>query len=241
MNHTYLLIGDGRLATSLLPYLQAEGLTVHQWSRRLKHSGSCNSLSEMAEGADTILLTIRDDALEDFIAEHQSLFEGKRLIHFSGASVVKGAIGWHPLYAFPTTPVLLDMMRTIFFAGEEGAPDFADCFPGLPNPNGKIPPAKKALYHALAVLSGNMSSLIWNEVAKVMQSELHLSPSGILTPYLLANVRNFDQSPADSMTGPVKRGDRETIERNLISLEDHDNLKNLYEAFLKAATHTRSD
>ena len=57
-------------------------------------------------------------------------------------------------------------------------------------------------------------------------------PADMLSPYLGQVVRNFVDTPDTALTGPLVRGDWQTIERNLQSLEG-DSLQPLYRAFLE--------
>jgi predicted short-subunit dehydrogenase-like oxidoreductase (DUF2520 family) len=48
-------------------------------------------------------------------------------------------------------------------------------------------------------------------------------------------VDRFREHPFDSMTGPVKRRDRATVEANLAALENEPELVSLYATFLALA------
>jgi 2-dehydropantoate 2-reductase len=238
MSPRYALIGDGRLATSLGPYLHQSGAALTLWSRRAEASGGL-PLGDAVREADTVLLAISDGAIERFAAEHRSTFEGKRLVHFSGAHSFEGMTGWHPLYSFPAHAVPFTQMSTILFVGEEmdeeGNTDFGEIFPMLSNPRTAITKEEKPLYHALAVLSGNLVSFTWNEVARVLEEELGLPSAPLLAPYFRSLIDGFTASPLDSLTGPVARGDQATIEKNLAALESEPALRPLYDALLTAA------
>lgn len=230
-----LLVGDGRLATSLVTYLPVYGISVAQWSRRREADGHCPSVRALAADVDTVLIAITDDAITEWATAHAAALEGKTLIHFSGALVAEGLSGYHPLYAFPKTTVPQDVMATIPFVYDaEGLP-FAEVFPTLPNPSFALPQAQKPLYHALAVLTGNLATYVWNRAAITMDDQLSLPPAELLVPYYQSLIRNFEASPFDSLTGPVKRKDITTVNRNLDALREQEALKRLYEAFLEAA------
>lgn len=229
----YALIGDGRLASSLGPYLEGSGAQVRQWSRRAEAAGG-PSLSATVADADRVLIAISDGAIVSFADTHRVLLKGKQLVHFSGALSLPGLAGAHPLYSFPTAPIPENRMAEIVFVTEDGGPTFGELFPTLSNSSRVIAPAQKPLYHALAVLSGNLVSFAWNEVARVLKDDLDLEPSDLLQPYFRSLIDGFAASPYDSLTGPVARGDQGTIEKNLEALKDRPALSPLYEALVTA-------
>ena len=126
-------------------------------------------------------------------------------------------------------------MKSIAFACPEDGPAFEDVFPGAPNPHFNIATKDRARYHALAALSGNFASFLWNETAKEFAALGDIPPETVLKSYFNGLVDRFAESPEASMTGPVLRKDSVTVERNLAALADTPKLKQLYEAFLAAA------
>jgi predicted short-subunit dehydrogenase-like oxidoreductase (DUF2520 family) len=95
--------------------------------------------------------------------------------------------------------------------------------------------ADRAYYHALAVLSGNFAAHLWNEAAKGFAGRLKVAPETILASYLAGLVERFRESPYDSLTGPVGRRDRASVEANLAALEGEPKLKALYASFIMSA------
>ncbi|MGV6819114.1 MAG: DUF2520 domain-containing protein [Parvularcula sp.] len=230
-----LLVGDGRVATALAAWLPVHGIDLVQWSRRAERAGECPPFSAPAEEAALVLIAIRDDAIKPFAEQYSQALAGKSLVHFSGALSIDGINAMHPLFAFPTAPPSLEVMDRIPFIGDEGGASFGDLFPDLPNPSFSIPASQRPLYHALAVLAGNFATYMWNRTATIMWDELSLPPTDVLVPYFSALVKNFEASPFDSLTGPVKRRDGETVRRNLEALGPHPDLHSFYTAFLDAA------
>jgi len=62
-----------------------------------------------------------------------------------------------------------------------------------------------------------------------------LAPDAVLAGYLAGVVERFRESPLDSMTGPVARRDRASVEANLAALAGEPRLTALYQAFLSSA------
>jgi len=225
-NITYGVVGRGRVATHITRYLELESQPVRQW-----HRGQSIAPESALEGSDVILLAISDDALEPFLEAHASLADATCL-HFSGSRTVADAHGFHPLMTFGPVPYDRETYRAIPFVTERGGPEFAAVFPALPNPSRSIDPGQKALYHALCVLAGNFPTLLWNKSFDLFEARLGL-PRTMLAPYLEQTLRNTLASGGEALTGPLARGDRGTVERNLRALEG-DAYADVYRAFARA-------
>ncbi len=230
----YVIFGAGRVGVNIASYLKHLGHEVSLVSRRQVESDkpSCASLIEKAT---IIAAAIPDDKLAAWREEWQTALTGKHLIHFSGATTLDGVAGFHPLYSFPRLELPAEKMKGIAFACPADGPSFEEIFPGAPNPNFIIEDADRPRYHALAVLAGNLAGYVWNETAKEFADFSGIPPQIILGSYLASVVDRFVENPTDSLTGPVARRDETTVHKNLESLSDRNNLKVLYEAFVKAA------
>ncbi len=87
---------------------------------------------------------------------------------------------------------------------DAGGPGFNDVFPALPNPRITIEPSIKPYYHALCVLSGNFTTLVWQKTFREFEVRLGIPPDFALL-YLRSIVRNLNQFPGDALTGPIIR------------------------------------
>ncbi len=219
---TYGLIGHGRLATHLRHYLELESRPVMQW-----HRGMPQPVGEALAEATVILLAISDDALEPFIAGHPEVGD-RTLIHFSGSLVLDDAGGLHPLMTFGPEPYALDDYRAIPFVAERGGPSFGEIFPGFFNPAWTIDPGLKPLYHALCVLAGNFTTLLWAKAFEDFEGRLGL-PREVLRPFLERTAANTLDGGAAALTGSLARGDRGTAARDLAAL-DGDPYSEVYRA-----------
>lgn len=230
----YTIFGGGRVGRNMASYLTHLGHSA----MIVSHSDAENAekkCQEMIAGADIIAAAIPDSRLEDWSEKWRAMLRGKTVIHFSGALRIGGMYSYHPLYSFPRASLSPVTMRTIVFARQEDAPSISEIIPGAPNPEFVVADADRAFYHALAVLSGNFAAFLWNETANAVATRLKISPETVLTGYFNSLVERFRESPFDSLTGPVKRHDTETIAANLKALEADPKLAELYRAFLKAA------
>ena len=221
----YLIIGNGRVARHFRHYLSLLNLSVSQWNR----SESALLLRELLPAATQILLLISDQAIEPFIAEH--LRESSAVkVHFSGALASKQAYGAHPLMTFSPGLYTLDKYQSIPFVVDATAPPFATLLPGLPNSHVPLAPELKAKYHACCVLSGNFSCLLWQKFFATLEGEFHL-PAATGYAYLRQQTENLLTDHASAFTGPLARGDQETILKNLKALEG-DPFQRIYQSFV---------
>jgi 2-dehydropantoate 2-reductase len=222
----YLIIGNGRLARHLQQYFSILNLPYSTWAR-----GSSENLSELITAADRICLAIRDDALAEFVKTHPELV-GKT-VHFSGSLNISGIFSAHPLMTFGPHLYSRDTYLNMPFITVKGEPSFRELFPDLHNPAARITAEQKALYHAFCVMSGNFTTILWQNIFKDFTARLGLNRD-LIEPYLQQITENLLRDTEGALTGPIARGDTATIERNLKSIAGTP-YENIYYAFLNLA------
>ena len=233
------ILGAGRVGTNIAAYLRILGASP----RLVTHAEARTDRAMVADrlaSSDVVAIATPDTAIARAIDDWRDALEGKRVIHFSGALTIPGALGYHPLYSFPPHALPPDALRRIPFAVEEGAPPLAEVLPGAGNPTFVVKASDKAFYHAIAVLTGNFAAHIWNEAAAALPGRLPGLPPAALGPYLESVVERYCERPEASATGPVARRDPASVEANLRSLAAEPRLRRLYEAFLASAWPNRS-
>lgn len=229
----YTIIGSGRLAGHLARYFQLEGFPVCRWARRRPENPGPEwreLLDEALRAADHVILAVSDGAIEP-VVRSSSGFKGKMLVHCSGSLVTPLACSAHPLMTFTAEPYPLATYRSIPFVLEDGRVDFAQLLPGLENPHFYIRPELKPLYHSLCVLSGNFTTILWSKFFHELSTTLGI-PAEAAFPYLRQIALNLE-SAAPPLTGPLARGDRETIQRHLDALSG-DPFQAIYRAFVES-------
>jgi predicted short-subunit dehydrogenase-like oxidoreductase (DUF2520 family) len=162
------------------------------------------------------LLAISDRAIEPFVQSHPELGKTVR-IHFSGRLANPLAIGAHPLFSFAGTFYERELNERIPFVIDQGCPPLASLIPGLPNPSFFIEPGRRERYHALCVLAGNFTTLLWRKLFFELDAELGMPREQVL-PYLESITRGLGGTGL-SLSGPLSRGDRTTLQRNLEALK----------------------
>lgn len=223
---SYLIVGNGRLAKHLINYFDLLGIEFLHF-----HRGSIADLSEIAKKSTHVLLAISDGAISQFYNEHPQIHD-KIIVHFSGANGFPFAYGAHPLMTFTQNLYGVEEYKKVFFIVEKSDKNFSEILPGLTNKYFEIPKEKKAYYHALCVLGGNFSVVLWKKMLNEFETRLGISREA-MWPYLEKVLTEFMRDPENSLTGPVSRGDWKTIEKNLESLKG-DSFRPIYEAVLEA-------
>ena len=236
----YAIVGGGRLARHFSEYFQLLEIPHNCWTRDRRSRfntfdlpGAEQRLKETVGNADRVLLLVADNAITALLKQYPFLHE-KYLAHCSGSLSIPGVTGAHPLMTFTDRLYDLDTYQGIPFILEPG-PDFARLFPDLSNPHFVINVEDRARYHAMCVMAGNFSQLMWKGISDRFEQQLDL-PATTMWPYLQQVTENFIQSPESALTGPLTRNDRQTIDRNLNSLNG-DPLQDLYAAFVNFYQH----
>jgi len=239
----YLIIGRGRLAQHLNFYLANLGQQTASWHRQLSAnqlpSQTFETLKTLAEQNQKILLCLPDDEIQNFaysnLREHLP-----KTVHFSGARSFVDIAGAHPLMTFSTNLYDASIYPKIPFVIEkECQQSLAEILPGLPNPFYAIAARQKPLYHALCVMAGNFTTLLWKNGFETFSQELRI-PAEALTPYLQQITENLIANPEQALTGPIARGDTHTLIHNLDALRDRPEQK-LYYAFLNFVLEKRRE
>jgi len=224
----YLLLGSGRVARHFQRYFDLLQIPYKTWSRRDPQAPSLEALSETAS---PILLLLSDPAIAGFIEEYPFL-QGKKLVHFSGSLSLPGVYAAHPLMSAAAGLLDLAGYQKIPFFLAKDSPDLAELLPGLPNPSYRLPPQERAYYHALCVLSGNFTVLLWQKIFQEFEARFQVPKEGAY-PYLQQVLGNLMENPQQALTGPLVRKDHSAIAAHLAALEN-DPFQGVYQAFVDA-------
>lgn len=252
------IIGAGRLGTLLGHALSLKGHRIKAISDRdLSQARESHQLIGQGVYVDDngyaarlgqwIILTVPDDAIGTVAKEIGSLdisWEDKFVFHCSGLQSTeslnplekKGALvaSIHPIQSFPKKKPNPAAFQNIFF-GLEGKGEALEWAKKISlQLGGKffiIEAQNKPLYHTACSMASNfLVTLLDAAIEMLEQAGLTRSEaSKILLPLVqgtLQNVKKFDAGAA--LTGPVARGDSETIARHLDALQRTPELRDLY-------------
>lgn len=258
------LVGAGNLAHALGPALKAAGYKIDSVvSRNLPRSrqraaGLAKELgvqlvtfNEFRPASDIVWLCHTDDALEEtaHVLSRKQGWPGKIVLHSSGAlssdvlTPLRRAGAFiaslHPMMTFVpgTAPVMKDVPFTV--EGDQKAVAVAR---KIVNALGAevfaLRKDAKVLYHALGSFSspmiiatlvtaervGRAAGLSKNQVQKIMR------------PILEQTLRNYlEQGAASAFSGPIKRGDLNTVRGHLRQLQRVPGATSVYQALVKSA------
>lgn len=202
------------------------------------------NLEDIIKACDVLCITVPDDAVGDVWSEIHRIskkwsvvrpLEHKVICHFSGSlssAVFSGIDGTgasgcsvHPMYAFSDKFTSYQQLNTVIFTmeGQEKALGVMDgLFSGMGNQVLRISPDKKALYHCSASLVSNfMIGLVQMGLDMLRQCGISGEMGReLFAPLIRGNVEAMlDKGCEQALTGPIERGDCQTVKKHLEILE----------------------
>ncbi|MFW5731787.1 MAG: Rossmann-like and DUF2520 domain-containing protein [Planctomycetota bacterium] len=197
---------------------------------------SAGDLATTAKGAAVCILTVKDDAIApvcETLGQAGCWREGDIVLHCSGA-MDSGALqaarqagascaSWHPLQTFPSGEAVASLAEVPFFAeGDRAALTLAKTLSAAVGGEFyEIAPGGKALYHAAAVMACNYVSTMLDSAEMLMdQAGVDADTArAAMGPLVRQTVENaLLRGPADTLTGPIARGDADTVRRHLAAM-----------------------
>jgi predicted short-subunit dehydrogenase-like oxidoreductase (DUF2520 family) len=238
-------IGAGRVGGALATSLSESGYAIPGIASRSIESAQALASKlpasrallpqQVADSCDLVFLTIPDGAIRG-VCDGIAWRSGAGVVHTSGAlsrlslesAARQGAFtgSLHPLQTFADHAQARLNLPGSVFAVEAEPPlrrillDMVERLRGTPV---ELSSEEKALYHASAVLASNYTVTLMK-----MASDLWLRfgwerPAAVraLVPLLKGAVNNIEALGVPlALTGPIARGDVETVERNIEALKD---------------------
>jgi predicted short-subunit dehydrogenase-like oxidoreductase (DUF2520 family) len=264
---TIAIVGLGNWGTSLAHALLAVGsepeeIVVPSGKARKAPASEwaslCVTMSRARLTADVFWLCVPDAAIARVThqlvrrAVAQNGITGRIVVHSSGAlsSAVldeaaqagAAAASVHPVMTFPTrAPVSL---QGVPFGVEADTSTrrmlnrLIRSVGGRPFP---VETSAKALYHAVGTLISPLlvSHLVAAQQAAALAGFTPREVRGFIEPIARATLENsFSHGPAKSFSGPIARGDVETIRLHLQALQPHPMLAEVYRSLARYALDT---
>lgn len=243
-------IGAGSVGTSLGLYFKERGVHITGYYSRTKASAQYaasltgsyqyNDIASLLEECNMVWITTNDDAIEDVAKqiERISLLNKKSFVHASGLltsalfeSLSKqghAICSAHPLMAFSAVELSVKMLANCSFfieGNERGLEEMSQLFNKIGNKFVVIEEKDKIAYHAGAVIASNyLVTLIHKAnqafaLADIDETDLQSALNVLLNSAL----ENISQAkPQDALTGPIKRGDMQTVAKHLMVLESYE-------------------
>lgn len=245
MPKTLALVGPGRVGQTLARALRRRHRIGAVVARRLRAAraavrfigaGQARARLDAALGqADIILIAVPDRQVAEAAHSLGQLninWRGKVVLHTSGAlgsqelgllQECRAAVGsLHPLYPFPRP--LRQFPRGVVF-GLEGdrraVREAAALVRALGGQPMRIRPEEKALYHAAATMvAGHLMTLVdlgTRLLARAGASKTRARHA--LLPLVRETLESYERWGARAWTGPLERGDAETVWHHLVALK----------------------
>jgi predicted short-subunit dehydrogenase-like oxidoreductase (DUF2520 family) len=225
------LIGAGRAGTALGAALVAAGhplvgVTARshaslERAARLLPAVPVLGPDEVTARVDVVLVAVPDDLIRE-VAQTLPLTSAQYVVHVSGAhglaplaGLAATPVALHPAMTFPGGPVMLD--GVIFTAT---APDAAR---GLVERLVKalgaqvqwVADDQRTAYHAGLVHGANHLTTLVTQALAVLREAGVADPAATLQPLLAATLDNTLRSGHHALTGPIARGDVDTVAAHL--------------------------
>jgi predicted short-subunit dehydrogenase-like oxidoreductase (DUF2520 family) len=191
---------------------------------------------EVLAAADLVLLTVPDDVLPGLVsglAGTGAPVAGRLLAHTSGrhgAAVLDPAtrdgalpMALHPVMTFTGRPDDLDRLDGICFGVTAPEPVLPAAEALVIEMGGEpvvIDEANRALYHAGLASAANHLVALVAQSADVLRAAGVAEPSRMLAPLLSAALDNALRLGDAGLTGPVARGDVDTVAGHIAALRD---------------------
>ena len=246
-------IGAGKVGFSLGKYLKEHGASISGYmsrseesafeASRFTDSGFFGSYAEIVGESDVIFVSVPDGQIENICQDlKKEEMSGKIICHLSGAktSAVFDALREDGAYGYSVHPFLAisdryeswkSFSEAVFTVeGDEARmEDITGILRSIGNRVTVIDASKKVLYHTAASIASNfMVTLL--DVSEEMLKRVGFSKDDLsiaLTPLVMLNIKSaLEKGPEASLTGPIERGDVDTVLAHLGAVNDEE--KELY-------------
>lgn len=259
MSERVFLIGPGHVGRGLYRAFRASGIEVLglHGKRASAVATSAGALPPEMARANVIIVSVRDPQLDDAIEELAAaargggVARGTVILHTSAIAEPAGLHSlteagfpggtFHPLVPFIDPETSAELLRH-GWVGIDGENEAKGASRRIAAHLGArtldIPVGKKAAYHAAAVISSNFPVVLASVAGHLMheigipESSAHQAVESLMS----GAFSNMEQSlPDDVLTGPVVRGDAETLGKHLRALQGHRDALEVYRALSAAA------
>jgi pantoate--beta-alanine ligase len=217
-----VIVGRGRVGASLATAFGQAGLPV-----RLTSTAAA---AERSAGATAVLLCVPDAEIASTAAALAPR-PPKLVGHVSGAGALAaldsttragaGAFSIHPLQTFADGSTPVAGIPCAIAGSDEAAESFADA---LARDVGMrpfaVPDERRAAYHAAASIASNFLVALKESAAGLLEAAGVEDGRELLAPLVLRTAANWAEHGVGALTGPIARGDAETVERHRAALAE---------------------
>ena len=243
------IIGAGKVGCSLGKYFRLGNLEVTGYydvtedlakeAANFTETTFIKDLHTIVKESDTLFLTVPDDLITTVWDQIKDMsLQGKFICHCSGAlsagdafpGIDKcGAFGYsvHPLFAVSDKYNSYKELSHAYFViegDERHREEIAGIFKNLGNEVRYIAAKDKVKYHCAAAVCSNHVVALIQEALDLMQECGFDEESALkaFAPIMLGNMQHIvEQGTVNSLTGPVERADKKTVEKHLNCLNEN--------------------
>ena len=259
MSERIFIIGPGHVGRGLFRAFRASGVEVVgiHGKRPSGVATSTGTIPSDVSRANIVIVCVRDPQLDETIdevtiaARDGRIARGTVIMHTSAIAEPVGLNAltqagfpsgtFHPLVPFSDPEVSAELLRQGWI-GVDGDNAAKNASRRLASHLGarvlEIPPGRKPAYHAAAVISSNFPVVLASVAGHLLHdigipdaSAYHAVES--LMSGALANMKQA--LPDDALTGPIMRGDAETVGKHLRALQSHPAALEVYRSLSAAA------
>ena len=255
---SFSLIGAGKVGTTLGKALSGAGYTIKslscvtlseaEESRRIIGRGkpSINNI-HTAQNGEILFITVPDDRITNIVRELDSsdiFWQEKTVFHCSGllpSEVLKplrtkgaSTASFHPIQSFSFKHAAPSIFHNTYFSleGEKQAVTTGrKIIRDLGGHSIQVQPDDKPIFHAAFSITSNFFVVLLDSAVALLKS-LDLCEEKavqILRPLLDGTLRNVEESSIRSaLTGPIIRGDGQTIKAHLGALKKFPGVEDVY-------------
>ncbi|MDT0182749.1 DUF2520 domain-containing protein [Microbacterium sp. ARD31] len=190
--------------------------------------------TDVARASELLLLTVPDDMLANVVtvlSHSGAIHEGQVVVHTSGRhglavleparAVGARTIAMHPAMTFTGTEVDLPRLAGCVF-GITAAPGDRELTEALVADLGGrpmwVPEDRRTMYHAGLAHGANHLVTLVSEAMEILSAAGAEDPAATLRPLLSAALNNALEHGDAALTGPIVRGDVETVRAHVADL-----------------------
>ncbi len=235
------VVGAGRVGAVLAAALRAAGHEVSAVAGESRASRAridallpgvrVDKPTAVSRSCDLLLLTVPDDMLANVVSmlsASGAIREGQYVVHTSGkhglavlapaAALGARVLAMHPAMTFTGTAIDLGRLPGCVFGvtAEEGTVELAGGLVGdLGGRTVWVPEDRRVLYHAGLAHGANHLVTLVAQAMDLLRASGADDPAATLRPLLNAALDNALTSGDAALTGPIVRGDVETVRAHL--------------------------
>jgi predicted short-subunit dehydrogenase-like oxidoreductase (DUF2520 family) len=218
------LIGRGRVGGALARAGEAAGLDIGVAGR--------DDVARVAASAEAALLCVPDASIAEACAAIADAVPPLRFVgHVSGATTLDAlsaatdrgadAFSLHPLQTVPDQRADLTGSPCAIAGSTDEAVGFASALAEkLGMRPFEVPEERRAAYHAAAVIASNFLVALEESASDLLGAAGVDDARELLAPLVLRSAANWAERGDEALTGPIARGDEQTVGAHLAALRE---------------------